>query len=453
MSILDPIFNLLAGLLEWFYDRVPSYGFAIIALTTLVLVVLSPLTYRSTKSMVAMRKLQPQIKRLQKRHKNDRETLNAEMMKLYQEHQVSPLSGCLPILVQSPVFIVMFRVIRGITRRSSDIGFSAGRAAAGNSAVLERRVDEVNFNALPDTVVRNFNPEYLSRDPGEESQMYLDLIQETEMNWIGIDLSRTPFEVVTNTLSQALPYVLMVVIVAFLGWYQQRQIQGRMTGEISSQQQMIMRIIPWMLPIFAVTMPAGLVLYFIVSAMLRIAQQAYITRTVYENEELNKPIEFEGEDDDDDDDDDDGEPENPLAALFGGGAAAKSDTARPAASARHGSRRPTSSSGATQPRSRPASSNGSNKNGSNKNEAASGSNGSGAKKSAKNSEAKSKKASSGSKDAAKKNGGSKKDSGEKFSAWNRAKRSAPAKNEAPEKPVSRRVTPPKSDSSNRRGKK
>ena len=448
--ILDPIFNLLAGLLEWFYDQVPSYGFAIIALTTLVLVVLSPLTYRSTKSMVAMRKLQPQIKRLQKRHKNDRETLNAEMMKLYQEHQVSPLSGCLPILVQSPVFIVMFRVIRGITRRSSDIGFSAGRAGARVGELLGRPGGgDIVFDSSDDSVLRNFNPEYLSREPGEESQMYLDLIQETEMNWIGIDLSRTPFEVVTNSLGQALPYVLMVVLVAFLGWYQQRQIQGRMTGEISSQQQMIMRIIPWMLPIFAVTMPAGLVLYFIVSAMLRIAQQAYITRTVYENEELNKPIDFDDEDDDEDDEDDDGEPENPLAALFGGGAA-KSEGARPAASARHGSRRPTSSGGDAKTRSRPASSNGSNKNGASAKKS-NGSNGSGSKKSAKSSGSDAKKASQ-SKGSAKKSDGSKKDSEQKFSAWSRAKRSAPEKNETPEKPVSRRVTP-KSDSSDRRGKK
>ena len=451
MSILDPIFNLLAWLLEFFYDLVPSYGFAIIALTTLVLVVLSPLTYRSTKSMVSMRRLQPQIKRLQKRHKNDRETLNAEMMKLYQEHNVSPLSGCLPILVQSPVFIVMFRVIRGITRRSSDIGFAAG----GNGArigELTVRGEQADVDVFTDTVVRNFNPEYLSRDPGEESQLYLDLIQDNEMNWIGIDLSRTPFEVVTNSLGQALPYVLMVVIVAFLGWYQQRQIQGRMTGEISSQQQMIMRIIPWMLPIFAITMPAGLVLYFIVSAMLRIAQQAYITRTVYQNEELNKPIEFD--DEDDDEDDDDGEPENPLAALFGGGAKSSGAAAKPAASARHGSRRPTSGSA---PRNRPSSSSSSKGSAKSNGAKSNGAKNNGAKNNgAKSNGAKGDSGKKSSKNASKSNGSkSTKGNGseEKFSAWGRAKRSAPKKDEAPEKPVSRRVTPKGDNRPDRRGKK
>ena len=418
--MLDPIFNLLAGLLEWFYSLVPSYGFAIIALTTLVLIILSPLTYRSTKSMVSMRRLQPQVKRLQKKHKNDRETLNQEMMALYQEHNVSPLSGCLPILIQSPVFIVMFRVIRGITRRSSDAGFASGgsfarRVAAENAAGPG---EAINVNLFTESVARNFNPEYLHREEGKEAQMYLDLVQDNKMDWIGLDLSRSPWEVLQTGIGDALPYLLMVVIVAFLGWYQQRQIQGRMTGEVSSQQQMIMKIIPWMLPIFSFTMPAGLVLYFIVSALLRIIQQAYITRSVYENEELNKPIEFDNDDDDDDDDDDD-EPENPLAALFGGGASKAKKDAAP--SARHGSRRPTSETSTKnaknrarppRPSAEPAKK---------------------SKKSATNS--------------------TKSEPAEKVSGWGRAKRSAPQKNETPEKPVSRRVTPKSDSSSERRGKK
>ena len=418
--MLDPIFNLLAGLLEWFYSLVPSYGFAIIALTTLVLIILSPLTYRSTKSMVSMRRLQPQVKRLQKKHKNDREQLNKEMMALYQEHNVSPLSGCLPILIQSPVFIVMFRVLRGITRRSSDAGFASGgsfaRRIAGESAAGPG--EAINVELFTDTVSRNFNPEYLHREAGNEAEMYLDLVQANKMDWIGLDLSRSPWEVLQDGIGAALPYLVMVVLVAVLGWYQQRQIQGRMTGEVSAQQQMIMRIIPWMLPIFSFTMPAGLVLYFIVSAILRIAQQAYITRSVYENEELNKPIEFDNDDDDDDDDDDD-EPENPLAALFGGGGSKTKADAAP--SARHGSRRPTTDASAksTKNRARPPR--------------------------ASTDAAKSSKKSSSSKGS--------KEPAEKVSGWGRAKRSAPQMNETPEKPVSRRVTPKSDSSSERRGKK
>lgn len=432
--MFDPIFNVLTWLLEQFYDLVPSYGFAIIALTALVLGVLSPLTYRSTKSMVQMRQLQPQIKRLQKKHKGDREALNQEMMALYQEHSVSPLSGCLPILIQSPVFFIMFRVIRGITRRSSDVGYDAGLLLSQRA-----RLDELGGSATilnPDSVPNKFNPEYLDPD----SAIYQSLIEDNEMLWLGIDLARTPLEVVQNDIGSAFPYLAAIALVAFLGWYQQRQIQGRMTGDVSAQQQMIMKILPWMLPIFSFTMPGGLVLYFIVSAALRITQQAYITRSIYQNEELNAPIDF-GDDDDDDDEDDDGEPENPLSQLFGGGAA-KKPKGDAAPSSRHGSRRPTSSAGPAK-RNRPASSVGSKGNGSRGNGSKGGS-------------------SKGSSSSAKSNGSTGSSKGartpkgkeERVSGWGRAKRSAPKSNEPPAKPVSRRVTPKgESSSKNRRGKK
>lgn len=414
--MLDPIFNLLAGLLEWFYSLVPSYGFAIIALTTLVLIVLSPLTYRSTKSMVAMRRLQPQVKRLQKKHKGDREKLNQEMMALYQEHNVSPLSGCLPILIQSPVFIVMFRVIGGITRRSSDIGFATGGTFA---RLADSQVSGEPRDVFTESVSRNFNPEYLHPN----TDMAMALRDDSEMLWLGLDLSRTPLEVVRDSIGAALPYLAMVALVAFLGWYQQRQIQGRMTGEVSTQQQMIMRIIPWMLPIFSFTMPAGLVLYFIVSSLLRIAQQAYLTRSVYENEELNKPIEFE--DDDDVDDDDDDEPENPLAALFGGGGAKGGTKTKAAPAARHGSRRPTSSTVTkSAKRARPP-----------------------------RSAAEPKSAEPKSATKSKRSRNDSTEPAEKVSGWGRAKRNAPKTNETPEKPVSRRVTPKGDTSPGRRGKK
>jgi len=413
--MLDPIFDLLAGLLSWFYSLVPSYGFAIIALTALVLIVLSPLTYRSTKSMVAMRRLQPQVKRLQKKHKGDRETLNQEMMALYQEHSVSPLSGCLPILVQSPVFIVMFRVIRGITRRESTIGFDAGRVSGAAAEALEAGRQGFDAPAV-DIARRNFNPEYLN----PTSDLYQDLVEENEMLWWGVDLSRTPFEVITDSVVDGFPYIVMVAVVAVLGWYQQRQIAGRSSGEISSQQQLIMKIMPWMLPIFAFTMPAGLVLYFIVSSLLRVIQQAYLTRAVYGDEELNAPIEFDDDDEDDDDDDDD-EPDNPLAALFGGGASRKPEAK--SSGTRHGSRRPVSApiKGAKPQRSRPAASKPS------------------ATKSSKNGSS-----ASGGSEAGKKNGKKTKKGAaapsEKLSGWGRAKRSA-VKNDAPAKPVSKRVTP------------
>lgn len=444
-GLFDPLFDLLAGLLAWFYSLIPSYGISIILLTIVVLTVFMPLTYRSTKSIVAMRRIQPQTKRIQKRYANDREQMQKEMMALYQEHGVSPLSSCLPVLVQSPVFIVMFRVIRGITRRSSTIGFSAGDVATGFALRQDGSVDPAF--ASSDKPLRNFNPEYLSAD----SDLYQALVNDNKMEWIGLDLARTPFEVLRESFTQGLPYLLMIALVAVLGWYQQQQIAGRATGEISAQQQMIMRVMPWFLPVFAFTMPAGLVLYFIVSSALRVAQQAYITRSVYGNEELTKPLEVD-DDWEDEDEDDDAEAPSPFEQLFGG-AGARAKAAAP--ESRHGSRRPTSSTSSARKRTRPPRDTAADtvaKGAKGATGASTGSAGSTAKKPASKDKA--------SRADASKNG--KKNAGasapeEKVSGWARAKRSAGQRaaaqeNEKPAKPTSRRVTPKAdaSQTSNRR---
>src|SRR5437899_2619678 len=114
-SILDPIYTVLGTLLTWFYAVVPSYMVAIILLTVAVRLILFPLTAKQAKSMQAMQRVQPELKRLQQKYKNDRQKLNEEMMKFYKEHQINPLAGCLPLVLQLPLFFVLYRVIRGLT--------------------------------------------------------------------------------------------------------------------------------------------------------------------------------------------------------------------------------------------------------------------------------------------------------------------------------------------------
>ena len=76
--------------------------------------VTAPLTVKSTKSMVAMQRLSPELKKMQQKYKGDRQTLNEEMMKLYKEHGVNPAGGCLPMVAQFPVFIILYGVIKGL---------------------------------------------------------------------------------------------------------------------------------------------------------------------------------------------------------------------------------------------------------------------------------------------------------------------------------------------------
>ena len=111
------MFQFLAGLLAFFYGIVPNYGVAIALLTLTVMLVLAPLTLKSTRSMMAMQVLQPEVKRIQQKYKGgDRQQMQQEMMALYKEHQVNPMAGCLPMLVQLPVLFVMYHVIRGLTQ-------------------------------------------------------------------------------------------------------------------------------------------------------------------------------------------------------------------------------------------------------------------------------------------------------------------------------------------------
>ena len=79
------------------------------------MLIITPLTLKSTKGMLEMQRLAPEMRRLQQQHRNDRQKLNEEMMKLYQEHKVNPMSSCLPLLAQMPVFIIMFRILHGLT--------------------------------------------------------------------------------------------------------------------------------------------------------------------------------------------------------------------------------------------------------------------------------------------------------------------------------------------------
>ena len=108
-------FNILSQplflVLTFFYGYFKNYGVAIILLTVLIKIIFWPLTHKSYSSMKAMQKLQPEMQKLREKHGSDKERLNKEMMTLYKTHRVNPLGGCLPMLVQIPVFFALYRVL------------------------------------------------------------------------------------------------------------------------------------------------------------------------------------------------------------------------------------------------------------------------------------------------------------------------------------------------------
>jgi YidC/Oxa1 family membrane protein insertase len=265
--MLNGLFELISGMLNFFYANVPGgYAVAIALLTCVVMIVTTPLTLKGTRSMIEMQRLQPEIRRLQVQYKDDRQKLNEELMRFYREHEINPVGGCLPLLIQAPVFSILFYVVRGLTQQSRFVGLQEYTRQLG----------------LTDTVTDGFRPKYLHHD----AELYQSLLGKHEMNWLGIDLAIPPGEALSQGFLTALPYLALVAIIAFLSWYQQKQIMGRTAGtEVTQQQRLMMRIGPLLYVFFAFISPLAIGIYFLVSTLWRVGQQAFITRSLYRGEE------------------------------------------------------------------------------------------------------------------------------------------------------------------------
>ena len=228
------MFDLLAGILAFYYSLVHSYIFAISMLTLTVMLLLAPLTVKSTRSMLALQRLQPEIKKLQNQHKGDRQALNEAMMAFYKEHSINPLGGCLPMLLQMPVFIIMYRVIHGLIDKDG--------------------------------------PQYVSKS----SDLYRSLEGKGgRMAEWGVDLAKTASNI-GGGIGKAWPYYLMVGLVVATGYIQARQMSSRQSSQAAQanqQAQMIQKVFPIIFGVISLSIPAGVVVYFIVSNLFRITQQ------------------------------------------------------------------------------------------------------------------------------------------------------------------------------------
>ncbi len=282
--MFDLIFDFIGEVLAFCYGLWPSYGMAIVGLTLFVMIIVTPLTLKSTKSMLRMQQFAPEIRAIQKRHRGDRQKLNEEMLKFQQENGVSMFGGCLPLFVQMPLILVLYQVVRGLTSRVTDfgnqIGWTSGRIASGG--------------VLDSTTFGSTNRPFLPQNLPQDSDLYLKLAGDAtstiedrphEMISWGIDLARSANDVFGESVISGIPYLLLILIVLVSSIFQQRQIQSRSLSAMPPQQQIIMKIIPYFLPIISFTLPAALVVYFVVSNLYRIGQQAYITRSLYRRED------------------------------------------------------------------------------------------------------------------------------------------------------------------------
>src|SRR3954465_14803110 len=248
-SIFDPVYNFFGAIPAFFYGIIPNLGISIILLTILVMLVMFPLTAKQAKSMMAMQRAQPEIKKLQAKYKNDRAKLNEEMMKFYQENKINPLAGCLPLLVQMPVFLALFRVMRDPYKhipKSSDLYAAFCTGPKGHLYTNQCNLPKLG---LP--------------KPQE---------------FLGMNLSQHA-TAVTGGFLDALPYFILVGLVVVTGFLQARQ-SRRNAPNMNSQMAIVTSVLPIAFGLFSLQFPAGLVLYFLVSNLWRLGQEELIMRKI-----------------------------------------------------------------------------------------------------------------------------------------------------------------------------
>ena len=270
------MYDLIAKPLQFFYELWPNYAGAISLLTLTIMILLLPLTLKGTRSMLAMQKLQPELKKIQAKYKDDRQQLNEQMMLFYKENNINPVSGCLPLLLQMPVFVILYRTLFQLLNRQPfgyDMGAASARATTGVDGGAGAGVWE-KFGY--------FVPKHL--DPS--SALYHDLSNTRDARSFGLSLAESASKALGEGFVHALPYILLVVAVTATSYIQQKQVSGRNPqAQVNPQQQMLMRIMPLFFAFISFTLPSGIVIYFLVSNLFRVGQQALITRTMYRDQD------------------------------------------------------------------------------------------------------------------------------------------------------------------------
>ena len=255
-SIVRPFADVFGWVLAGFFSFTHSYGLSIILLTLATMVIVFPLTRAGTRSMMRMQLLQPELMRIRNKYKMQpgmsteerqqaRAALNEEMMALYRENGVNPTGGCLPMFLQFPVFIVLYDVIRGMTR-------------------------ELPIGPHHTMVLK---PQYIPI----HTQLYHAVVSSHgNLDFLGVNLAnsvRSP-----GSLSSKIPYVIVILIAVVLQYVSIWQITNRnpSAAQANKQMQMVQKFMPLIFVVIYIEFPAGIGLYFIVSSLFRIGQQEYM---------------------------------------------------------------------------------------------------------------------------------------------------------------------------------
>ena len=249
---MSSLSRLVGWVLAGLYSLVPNYAIAIVLLGLIYMAFVVPFTLKSTRSMLAMQKLQPKMKQLQQQHKDDRLALNQALTELYKQEGVNPFGACIPTLLPLPLLYVLYSVIRGLSHTTCLHGTKDCHAV----------------------------PLYIS--PG--TKMYKALVHSAppglgaQMKSFGIDLTNNAWADLHSKVGIGATFGARLLLVVMTGanYYQQVQIMSlnpmvRQNQQMNSQMRM-MRFFPLLFGVLCIRFASGLVLYYAVSGLFRVGQ-------------------------------------------------------------------------------------------------------------------------------------------------------------------------------------
>jgi len=283
------LLNGLGWCLAQIYSVVPNYALAIIILTVLIRLLLLPFGFKQIKSMQHMQALQPELKQLQKKYKNNKQKLQEEQMQLYREAGVNPLGGCLPLLLTLPFLFAMYAVIRP-PLLSANLG-ATGQVASYQIVNNHLPEDsELFYNVLThqNLEMAGINLQCSLATSGTQAEL-----RDTQKQPIqaGLPILGTNAQPIPNATSEssldcgtkkfpdAIPYVLLLALMLASAIFMQRQMtKANPQAAQAGPQAAMMKYMPLIYVVWGWAFPAGLILYWTTANGIQIAQQTLMLR-------------------------------------------------------------------------------------------------------------------------------------------------------------------------------
>ena len=250
-TIMQPLYWVVSGILVFFHsvwsplfgpDNGWTWALSIVSLTIVIRLALIPLFVKQIKSSRSMQLLQPKVRELQKKYGHDREKLGAETMKLYKENNANPLASCLPLLIQTPIFLALFRVLNG----------AATGQAHGHWLVI--------------------HPELVSSL--NSSTIFGARISDT-FTKVGFANGITSVHVVTLVLIVAMTVTLFITQLQLM---RKNMPPEALEGPFAQQQKIMLYVFPLIFAIGGINFPVGVLIYWFTSNLWTMGQQFYVIR-------------------------------------------------------------------------------------------------------------------------------------------------------------------------------